>query len=67
MADKKKEIEEIYTWLAAEAKRRFILIQFIETFWQRRGIPLPDTVYNELSRQKAKYVALKSRIDWKVD
>ncbi|MCJ1268589.1 hypothetical protein MMC22_008477 [Lobaria immixta] len=62
MAIKRKEIEELCAWLAADAKRRSILIQFIETFWCERGIPMPDTIRTELKRQKARYVALVGMI-----
>ncbi|MCJ1463947.1 hypothetical protein MMC07_002557 [Pseudocyphellaria aurata] len=72
----RKEIEELYAWLAAEAKGRFrpllenFLILFIETLCGRRGIPIPDTACNELKCQKAKYVALASTIEsrnWEAD
>lgn len=71
-----KEIEELYAWLAAEAKGRFrpllenFLILFIETLCWRRGIPIPGTACNDLKCQKAKYVALASMIksrNWEAD
>lgn len=76
MAIKRKEIDELYAWLAADAKRRFkpllenFLILFIETLCWRRGIPIPDTACNELKCQKAKYVALAGMIkfrNWEAD
>lgn len=41
MAIKREEIKESCAWLAADAKRRFILIQFIETFWREEGCLFP--------------------------